>query len=156
MNPTARQLVVAVLLKDRGRAWTAREVSAVARRHRYALDTRSAATELERLYREGAVQRSGGGGLHAYKLVALPQRKPGTIARLNHLRRTWKSADSCKRKSAALRALEDELTELANRPVRNRTGADEEKARRARNRRYRSELDNKTRQTREFCQRADV
>jgi len=152
---SARQLVVAVLLKDRSRAWSPREVASVARRHGYALDIHSARGVLERLFREGSVQRADGPS-RAYRLVTLPQKKPGTIERLNHLRRVWKETDSCKRKGAALRALEDELTELASRPVRGREGADEDKARRARNRRYRSELQNKTRQTRAFCQRADV
>lgn len=152
---SARQLVVAVLLKDRARAWDPRQVAVVARRHGYALDVHTAAAVLERLFREGAVQRVDGPA-RAYKLVGLPKKAPGTIQRVNHLRRVWRDADSCKRKGAALRALEDELTELAARPVRGRTGPDEAKSRRARNRRYRSELENKTRQTRAFCQRADV
>ena len=152
---TARQLVVAVLLKDRTRAWTPREAAVLARRNGYALDIHTAASVLERLFREGSVQRADGPP-QAYKLVTLPKKEPGTIQRLNHLRRVWKEADSCKRKGGALRALEDELTELAGRPVRGREGADEDKARRSRNQRYRSELENKTRQTRAFCQRADV
>lgn len=154
-NVSARQLVVAVLLKNRGRAWDPREVAAVARRFGYALDVHTAAAVLERLFREGAVQRVGGPA-RAYKLVSLPKKAPGTIERLNHLRRVWREADSCGRKGAALRALEDELTELAARPVRGRDGPDESEARRARNRRYRSELETKTRQTRAFCQRTDV
>ena len=152
---SVRQLVVAVLLKDRARSWDPREVALVARRHGYALDVHTAAAMLERLFREGAVQRAEG-PTRAYKLVNLPKKAPGTIQRVNHLRRVWRESDGCKRKGAALRALEDELTELAARPVRGRTGPDEAKARRARNRRYRSELQNKTRQTRAFCQRADL
>ena len=152
---SVRELVVAVLQKDRARAWDPREVALVARRHGYALDVHTSAAMLERLYREGAVLRVDG-PTRAYQLVALPKKKPGTIQRLNHLRRVWREADSCKRKGAALRALEDELTELAARPVRGRTGPDEAEARRARNRRYRSELQNKTRKTRAFCQRADL
>ena len=153
---TLRQLVVAALLKDRGHPWTARRVQALLVRHGYRVERRPVALELERLYREGSVVRGREGRVAAYRLVTLPQKAPGTIARLNHLRRTWREADSCARKTAALDALRDDLAELAQQPVRGREGADEERAREARNRRYRRELENKQEQTRGFCQRAEV
>lgn len=153
---TLRQLVVAALLSNRSRAWTAREILAVIRRRGYRVDARAAALELERLYREGSARRGRDGPRYAYQIVALPQQKPGTIQRLNHLRRTWKKADSCGRKTAAFKALRGELRELAARPVRGRSEAEQPEAMKTRNRRYRSELENKARQTRAFCQRAKV
>lgn len=156
MSVTLRQLVVAVLLRDRSRAWTARSAYDVIRRSGYRVEPRAVALELERLFREGSARRGRDGRVYAYQIVALPQKQPGTIARLNHLRRTWREADSCGRKSAAFKALRDELSELAAKPVKGRTGQAGEKATQTRNRRYRSELENKARETRAFCQRAKV
>jgi len=156
VTASLRQLVVATLLRNRGRALTAREVTGLLRRAGYRAHLRPVALELERLYREGSARRGRDGSRRAYQIVALPKKEPGTIARLNHLRRTWRESDSCPRKSAALRALRDELAEMAERPVRNRTGADAETAKAARNKRYRSELKNKAKETRAFCQRANV
>lgn len=120
------------------------------------MEARSVALELERLFREGSARRGKDGRRRVYAIVALPKKQPGTIARLNHIRRTWRESDSCARKSAALHALRDELAEMAQRPVRNRTGTDAAKAKAARDKRYRSELRNKAKETRAFCQRANV
>ncbi|MGE0789748.1 MAG: hypothetical protein AB7S26_29010 [Sandaracinaceae bacterium] len=155
-NTSVRQLVVAALLRHRDRTLTARETAAVLARAGHPVPLRDVALELERLYREGSARRGRDERRRAYQIVALPQKQPGTIARLNHLRRTWKQSDSCARKSAALRALRDELADLAQRPITNRSGADAERATQARNTRYRSELSNKARETRAFCQRANV
>lgn len=156
MSATTRQLVVAVLQRAKGRAVGARQVHAVLGKSGYRVELRDVALELERLYREGSVRRGRDGDVRVYQIVALPQKAPGTIQRLNHLRRTWRDSDSCARKGAALTALREEFADLAARPVRGRSGADAEKAKAARNKRYRSELKNKAAQTRDFCARSKV
>ena len=153
MSASVRQLVVAALLRHRGRALTRRDVGAVLARHGYEVEPRAIALELERLFREGSARRGREGDRRAYQIVALPKKTPGTIARLNHLRRTWRESDSCARKTKTLRALRDELADLAEQPVRGRSGADGERAQAARNQRYRAELTNKARETRAHCQR---
>ncbi|MFK7990893.1 MAG: hypothetical protein AB8I08_33040 [Sandaracinaceae bacterium] len=156
MSVTTRQLVVAVLQRAKGRAVGARQVTQFLAKSGYQVELRDVALELERLYREGSARRGRDGAARVYQIVSLPQKAPGTIKRVNHLRRTWRDSDSCARKSVALTALKDEFADLASRPVKGRSGADAQKAKAARNKRYRSELKNKAAQTRDFCARSKV
>ena len=150
-----RDLVTAVLLKDRAAHWSATRVNRHLEHHGYQVATRAVALELERMFREGAVLRGREGRRTAYRLVTIPKRTPNRMQRINHLRRNYRDAGSCARKTSALEALRDEYADLAQQPVRGRDGADEREARERRNQRYRSEIRNKQEDLRSYCLRQD-